>query len=134
VVEEKSVIGPYAHLRTGTKVGKECRVGNFVETKKAVIGDKSKAAHLSYLGDVEVGTEVNIGCGPVTCNYGPDRKKRQTTIGDRAFIGSGSQLVAPVKVESDSLVGAGSVITKDVPKGHLAIERSDQKNIKKNKK
>lgn len=134
VVEEKSVIGPYAHLRTGTKVGKECRVGNFVETKKAVIGDKSKAAHLSYLGDVKVGMEVNIGCGTVTCNYGPDRKKRQTTIGDRAFIGSGSQLVAPVKVESDSLVGAGSVITKDVPEGHLAIERSDQKNIKKNKK
>ena len=134
IVEEKSVIGPYAHLRSGTRVGKECRIGNFVETKKAVIGNKSKAAHLSYLGDVKVGTEVNIGCGTVTCNYGPDRKKRQTVIGDRAFIGSGAQLVAPVKVQSDSIVGAGSVITKDVPEGHLALERSDQKNIKKKKK
>lgn len=134
IVEEKSVIGPYAHLRSGTKVGKECRVGNFVETKKAVIGNKSKAAHLSYLGDVKIGQEVNIGCGTVTCNYGPDRKKRQTVIEDRSFIGSGSQLVAPVTVKSDSIVGAGSVITKDVPEGHLALERSDQKNIKRKKK
>ena len=134
VVEEKSVIGPYAHLRSGTRVGQECRVGNFVETKKAVIGNKSKAAHLSYLGDVKVGAGVNIGCGTVTCNYGPDRKKRQTVIEDRAFIGSGAQLVAPVKVQSDSIVGAGSVITKDVPEGHLALGRSEQKNIRKKKK
>ena len=131
VVGERSVIGPYAHLRSGTKVGKECRVGNFVETKKAVIGDKSKAAHLSYLGDVKIGTEANIGCGTVTCNYGPDKKKKQTEIGDRAFIGSGTQLVAPVKVQSDALVGAGSVITNDVPEGYMAIGRSEQKNIKK---
>ena len=131
LVGEKSVIGPYAHLREGTEVGKECRVGNFVETKKAVLGDRSKTAHLSYLGDVTIGSEVNIGCGAVTCNYGPDKKKRKTRIGDRAFIGSGAQLVAPVEVQADSLVGAGSVITKNVPKGHIAIERSEQKNIKK---
>ena len=129
-VGERSVIGPYAHLREETKVGKECRVGNFVETKKMEMGDKSKAAHLSYLGDVSIGKDVNIGCGTVTCNYGVDKKKRKTFIGDNVFIGSGSQLVAPVKVESHSVVAAGSVIAKDVPEGSLAIERSEQKHIK----
>ena len=130
----KSVIGPYAHLRRGTKVGEECRIGNFVETKEAKIGNKSKAAHLSYLGDVEIGEEVNIGCSTVTCNYGVDRKKRKVKIGDKVFVGSGAQLVAPLNVESDSVIGAGSVITKNIPKGNLALERSDQKNIKDYKK
>ena len=135
-VGERTVVGPYAHLRKGTDVGKECRIGNFVETKKAQIGDKSKAAHLSYLGDVEIGKDVNIGCGTVTCNYGVDKKKRKITIGDEVFIGSGVQLVAPVKIGMSAVVGAGSVITKDVPENSLALERTNQttvKNYKKNK-
>ena len=134
LVGEKSVIGPYAHLRPETIIGSQCRVGNFVETKKMKMGDRSKASHLSYLGDVEIGTEVNIGCGTVTCNYGIDKKKKQTKIGDKVFIGSGSQLVAPLEIEDEAVVGAGSVITKNVPKGSLAIERGDQKNIKNYKK
>lgn len=133
-VGEKSVIGPYAHLRTGTQIGKECRIGNFVETKKAKIGDQSKAAHLSYLGDVEIGKEVNIGCSTVTCNYGVDKKKRKIEIRDKVFVGSGVQLVAPVKIQKNSVIGAGSVITKDVPEKSLAIERADQKIIKDYKK
>ena len=132
-VQERSVIGPYAHLRPNTMIGKQCRIGNFVETKNIKMGDQSKASHLTYLGDAEIGKEVNIGCGTVTCNYGIDKKKRQTKIGDQAFIGSGSQLVAPVHIKDQAIVGAGSVITKDVPEGFLAIERSEQKNIKKEK-
>ena len=130
VVGEKSVIGPYAHLRPETVIGEKCRIGNFVETKKIQMGDNSKAAHLTYLGDAEIGSDVNIGCGTVTCNYGVDKKKKKTKIGDKVFIGSGSQLVAPVEVEDSSVVGAGSVITKNVPRGNLAIERTDQQNIK----
>ena len=130
VVGEKSVIGPYAHLRPETVIGGKCRIGNFVETKKLQMGEHSKAAHLTYLGDAEVGSHVNIGCGTVTCNYGADKVKRTTKIGDKAFIGSGSQLVAPVEIGDGAVVGAGSVITKNVPKGSLAIERSEQKNIK----
>lgn len=134
VVGGKSVIGPYAHLRPESLIGDQCRVGNFVETKKMKMGNQSKAAHLSYLGDVEIGQNVNIGCGTVTCNYGVDRKKRKTKIGNEVFIGSGSQLVAPVEIGDFAVVGAGSVITKDVPKGSLAIERTEQKNIKNYKK
>ena len=129
VVGEKSVIGPYAHLRPETVIGDECRIGNFVETKKMKMKNQSKAGHLTYLGDAEIGSQVNIGCGTVTCNYGADKKKRKTKIGDKAFIGSGAQLVAPVEVGESAIVGAGSVITKDVPKQSLALERSDQKMI-----
>jgi len=129
-VGKKSVIGPYAHLRPETVIGSECCIGNFVETKKIKMGDHSKAAHLTYLGDAEIGSHVNIGCGTVTCNYGADKKKRNTKIGNYVFIGSGSQIVAPVKIEDNAVIGAGSVITKNVPKGNLAIERTDQKNIK----
>ena len=130
IVGEKSVIGPYAHLRPETVVGSQCRIGNFVETKKVNIGDNSKAAHLTYLGDADIGNHVNIGCGTVICNYGVDGKKRKTKIGDKAFIGSGSQLIAPLEVGDEAVVGAGSVITKNIPKGNLAVERTDQKNIK----
>ena len=133
-IGEKSVIGPYAHLRPDSVIGKECRIGNFVETKKINMGDKSKAAHLSYLGDAEIGKEVNIGCGTVTCNYTVDRKKEKTNIGDNTFIGSGSQLVAPITIGSEAVIGAGSVITKDVPSKHLGLERAEQKNIDKSKK
>ncbi len=128
-VGEKSVIGPYAHLRPDTVIGEKCRIGNFVETKKINMGDRSKAAHLTYLGDAEIGSDVNIGCGTVTCNYGADKRKRGSKIGNHVFIGSGAQIVAPVRIEDHAVIGAGSVITKNVPKGHLAIERTDQKNI-----
>ncbi|MCY4321058.1 MAG: bifunctional UDP-N-acetylglucosamine diphosphorylase/glucosamine-1-phosphate N-acetyltransferase GlmU [Bdellovibrionaceae bacterium] len=129
VVGEKSIIGPYAHLRPETVIGENCRIGNFVETKKINMKSHSKASHLTYLGDAEIGSKVNIGCGTVTCNYGIDKKKRKTKIEDQAFIGSGSQLVAPVEIGESSVVGAGSVITKNVPKNSLAIERNEQKII-----
>ena len=128
-VRAKSVIGPYARLRPGTKIGEQCKVGNFVEMKKTNFGSRSKAGHLSYLGDAEVGEDVNIGCGTVTCNLGMDGKKYPTHIGDKVFIGSGTQLVAPVKIEDGSATGAGSVITKGVPAQALALERAPQKNI-----
>ena len=134
VVGEKSVIGPYAHLREETEIGDSCRIGNFVETKKTKIGNHSKASHLSYLGDAEIGESVNIGCGTVTCNYGVDRKKQKTKIKDKAFIGSGSQLVAPVEIGESSVVGAGSVITQSIPKNSLSLERTEQKIIKNYKK
>ena len=129
VVGHKSIIGPYAHLRPETVIGDECRIGNFVETKKITMKNKSKASHLTYLGDAEIGSQVNIGCGAVTCNYGADRKKRKTKIEDKVFIGSGVQLVAPVEIGEAAVVGAGSVITKNVPKQSLALERNDQKII-----
>lgn len=133
VIEESEVgegtqIGPMAHLRPGTVLGREVRIGNFVETKKARIGDGTKANHLSYLGDAEIGGGSNIGCGTITCNYDGE-KKHVTTIGDRVFIGSDSQLVAPVKVGSDAYVGSGTTVTADVPEGALAVSRVKQKNI-----
>ena len=137
VVGERSVIGPYAHLRPETEIGEFCRVGNFVETKKTKLGNHSKAGHLSYLGDADIGANVNIGCGAVTCNYGTDQKKRKTKIKDKAFIGSGVQLVAPIEIGESAVVGAGSVITKDVPNKSLSLERADQKvfpNYKSSKK
>ena len=128
-VGAQSVIGPYARLRPGTKIGQHCRVGNFVEMKKTHFGSRSKASHLSYLGDAEVGEDVNIGCGTVTCNLNMDGKKYSTHIGDKVFIGSGTQMVAPVKLGDCSATGAGSVITKDVPAQALALERNPQKNL-----
>ena len=92
VVGERSIIGPYAHLRPETVIGDKCRIGNFVETKKINMKNESKASHLTYLGDAEIGSKVNIGCGTVTCNYGVDKKKRKTKIGDKAFIGSGAPI------------------------------------------
>ena len=130
VVTGKSChIGPFARLRPGTRLDNEVRVGNFVETKQAHLGDGSKANHLSYLGDSEIGRQVNIGAGTITCNYDGANKHR-TEIGDGAFIGSDSQLVAPVKVGEDATVGAGSTITKDVPAGELAVSRSRQTTVK----
>ena len=130
IVGEKSVIGPYAHLRPETEIKDNCKVGNFVETKRTTLGSHSKASHLAYLGDSTIGNEVNIGAGVVTCNFAPSKIKSATHIKDKAFIGSGAQLVAPVEIEEEAVVAAGSVITKKVEKGELAIERSNQKNIK----
>ena len=128
-VETQSMIGPYARLRLGTKIGKQCRVGNFVEMKKTHFGARSKASHLSYLGDAEVGEDVNIGCGTVTCNLNMDGKKYSTRIGDKVFVGSGTQMVAPVELGDCSATGAGSVITRNVPEQSLALGRSSQKNL-----
>ncbi len=128
-VGAQSVIGPYARLRPGTKIGEKCRVGNFVEIKKTHFGARSKVSHLSYLGDAEVGEDVNIGCGTVTCNLNMDGRKYPTRIGDKVFVGSGTQIVAPVNMGDCSATGAGSVITRDVPTQALAVGRSTQKNL-----
>ncbi len=118
-------IGPFAHLRPGSEIGEEAHVGNFVETKKARLGKGAKANHLSYLGDAEVGAGSNIGAGVITCNY-DGVHKHTTVIGERAFVGSDSTLVAPVRIGDGAYVGAGSCITKEVPAGALAVARSRQ--------
>ncbi|MDT8442749.1 MAG: bifunctional UDP-N-acetylglucosamine diphosphorylase/glucosamine-1-phosphate N-acetyltransferase GlmU [Desulfuromonadales bacterium] len=121
-------VGPMAHLRPGTVLSGNNKIGNFVETKKAVIGEKSQASHLTYIGDATLGKNVNIGCGTITCNYDGVNKHR-TIIEDDVFVGSDTQFVAPVTIGRGSLIGAGSTITKDVPADALAIARSEQKNI-----
>ncbi|HMK37087.1 MAG TPA: bifunctional UDP-N-acetylglucosamine diphosphorylase/glucosamine-1-phosphate N-acetyltransferase GlmU [Desulfomonilaceae bacterium] len=126
IVEDGTTVGPMAHLRPGTIIGKHARVGNFVEIKKSVVGDGSKASHLTYLGDSTIGKHVNIGCGTITCNY-DGVKKHPTVIGDHCFVGSDVQFIAPVEVGEGSLIGAGSTITKDVPPQSLAVSRSRQK-------
>jgi bifunctional UDP-N-acetylglucosamine pyrophosphorylase/glucosamine-1-phosphate N-acetyltransferase len=129
VIRDRASVGPFARIRPGSEVGVEARIGNFVELKKSVIGKGTKASHLSYLGDTSIGNEVNIGAGTITCNY-DGRQKHLTTIEDGVFIGSDSQLIAPVKVGKGAYIGAGSTITMDVPPGALAISRAEQRNIK----
>jgi len=121
-------IGPMAHLRPGTVLAGENKIGNFVETKKAAIGKGSKASHLTYLGDAEIGAGVNVGCGTITCNY-DGVSKHVTVIEDEVFVGSDVQFVAPVRIGKGSLIGAGSTITRDVPADALAITRAEQKVI-----
>ena len=128
IIEDQANVGPYAHLRPGTRLGRRVKVGNFVETKKATFGEGAKASHLSYIGDAEVGADANIGAGTITCNYDGVRK-HQTIIEDGAFIGSDSQLVAPVRIGRGAYVGAGSTITKDVPPDALALSRTPQRVI-----
>jgi bifunctional UDP-N-acetylglucosamine pyrophosphorylase/glucosamine-1-phosphate N-acetyltransferase len=128
VIEDEAAVGPYTHLRGGTRLGRRVKVGNFVETKKAVFGEGAKASHLSYIGDAEVGAEVNIGAGTITCNY-DGVNKHKTIIEDGAFIGSDSQLVAPVRIGRGAYVGAGSTITKDVPPESLALSRTPQRVV-----
>jgi len=127
VVRNGAQLGPYSHLRPGSDIGEGAHVGNFVETKKAKLGKRSKANHLSYLGDAVIGEGVNIGAGTITCNY-DGVKKHGTVIEDGAFIGSDSTLVAPVKIGSGAYVGAASCITEDVPADALAIGRGRQVN------
>jgi bifunctional UDP-N-acetylglucosamine pyrophosphorylase/glucosamine-1-phosphate N-acetyltransferase len=128
-VRDRASVGPFAHLRPGSDVGLDAKVGNFVEMKKAVLGKSSKASHLTYLGDAVIGKAVNIGAGTITCNYDGE-KKHLTTIGDNVFVGSDSQLVAPVIVGKGAYIGAGSTITNDVPPGALSLSRTEQKNIR----
>ncbi|MHB8730518.1 MAG: bifunctional UDP-N-acetylglucosamine diphosphorylase/glucosamine-1-phosphate N-acetyltransferase GlmU [bacterium] len=120
-IGEGSRVGPFAHLRPGTVVGRDVEIGNFAEIKNSRVGDRTKVHHKSYLGDAEIGIEVNIGAGTITCNYGLDRRKHRTTIGDRAYIGSDSMLVAPVRIGREAATGAGSVVTKDVPPRRMAV-------------
>lgn len=131
-IQSKSIIGPFAHLRPGSVIGKECKIGNFSEIKNTQLGEKTKASHQCYLGDSTIGNNVNIGSGTVICNYAPNKKKHKTKIEDQSFIGSGSMLISPLTIGKNSIIAAGSVITKDVPSKTLAIERTKQQH-KKNK-
>ena len=135
-IKKNVIVGPYARLRSGTLLKDNSKIGNFVETKKSKLGENSKVNHLSYIGDAEIGNNSNIGAGTITCNYDGTRKSK-TKISKNVFVGSNSSLVAPVTLEDGSFVGAGSVITKKVKKGSLAITRSAQveiKNYKRKKK
>ena len=128
-IENKVEIGPYARIRPDTILKEGSKIGNFVEVKKSIVGKKSKVNHLSYIGDTDIGKSVNIGAGTITCNY-DGVKKSKTKIKDKVFIGSNSSLVAPITIEEESIVGAGSVITKSVKKKSLALTRSLQTEIK----
>ena len=135
-IKDKVEIGPYARLRPGTILEEGSKIGNFVEIKKSTIGRKSKVNHLSYIGDSELGKNVNIGAGTITCNY-DGVKKNKTKIKNNVFIGSNSSLVAPIVLEENSIIGAGSVITKKVKKNSLALSRVTQlevQNYKRKKK
>ena len=132
-VENKVDIGPYARIRPGTILKEGSKVGNFVEIKKSVLGKKSKVNHLTYIGDTKIGKSVNVGAGTITCNY-DGVKKSKTKIKDNVFIGSNSALVAPLTIQQDSVIGAGSVITKNVSKKSLALTRSSQTEIKNYKR
>ena len=132
-IENKVNIGPYARIRPGVVLKEGSKVGNFVEIKKSVVGKNSKVNHLTYIGDSHIGKLVNIGAGTITCNY-DGIKKNKTTIKDNVFIGSNSSLVAPLKIEKDSIVGAGSVITKNVKKKTLALTRTMQTAVKNYKR
>ena len=132
-VENKVNIGPYARIRPGSVLKESSKVGNFVEVKKSIIGKNSKINHLTYIGDANIGKSVNVGAGTITCNY-DGVKKSKTTIKDNAFIGSNSSLVAPVTIEQNSIVGAGSVITKKVKKRSLALTRALQSEVKNYKR
>ena len=132
-IENNVRVGPYARLRPGTFLKSGSRVGNFVEVKKSTIGKESKVNHLSYIGDTQLGRAVNIGAGTITCNY-DGVKKSKTNIKNKVFIGANSSLVAPVTINENSIIGAGSVITKNVKKKSLALTRSSQVEIKNYKR
>ena len=132
-IKNKVEVGPYARLRPGTTLEEGSKIGNFVEVKKSSVGKKSKINHLSYIGDSEIGKGVNVGAGTITCNY-DGVKKNKTIIKDKVFIGSNSSLVAPITLEKNSIVGAGSVITKKVKKNSLALTRSFQTEVKNYKR
>ena len=127
ILERTVSIGPYARLREGSIIENEAKIGNFVETKKSTIGKSSKANHFSYLGDAQIGDNVNIGAGTITCNY-DGKDKHKTNIGEGSFIGTNSSLVAPINIGKNAYVGAGSTITKDIPDDALGVGRGKQIN------
>ena len=132
-IESKVEIGPYARIRPGTTLKEGSKIGNFVEIKKSTLGKKSKVNHLTYIGDTLIGKSVNVGAGTITCNY-DGLKKNKTKIKDNVFIGSNSSLVAPITLAENSIIGAGSVITRSVSKKSLALTRSQQLEIKNYKR
>jgi len=132
-IENKVEVGPYARIRPDTILKEGSKIGNFVEIKKSTIGKKSKVNHLSYIGDSDLGKSVNIGAGTITCNY-DGVKKSKTKIKDKVFVGSNSSLVAPLTIEQESIIGAGSVITKKVKKKSLALTRSLQTEVRNYKR
>ena len=132
-IENKVEIGPYARIRPGTTLKEGSKIGNFVEIKKSTLGKKSKVNHLTYIGDTSIGKSVNVGAGTITCNY-DGIKKNKTRIKDKVFIGSNSSLVAPITLAENSIVGAGSVITRNVSKKSLALTRSQQLEVKNYKR
>jgi bifunctional UDP-N-acetylglucosamine pyrophosphorylase/glucosamine-1-phosphate N-acetyltransferase len=133
IIGRQVSIGPYARIRPGTECGDDVKIGNFVETKKAKIGTGSKVSHLSYIGDTDMGSDVNVGAGTITCNYDGVNKSR-TIIEDQVFIGSGTQLVAPVTIARGTTIGAGSTITRDTPADKLTLSRSKQVSLENWKK
>lgn len=128
-IGSRTKVGPFAYLRPGSAIGEDCKVGDFVEVKNSSFGDGSKASHLTYIGDSDVGRDVNIGCGVVFVNYDGTSKHR-STVGDGAFIGCNTNLVSPVKVEDGAYIAAGSTVTEDVPEDALCIARARQRNIR----
>ena len=130
IIGEGSTVGPSARIRPYSKIGKKVKIGNFVEIKNSTIKDGTSISHLSYIGDSTIGKNVNIGAGTITCNY-DGKKKNKTIIKDNVFVGSNTSIVAPLTIGNNSIIGAGSVITKDVPSNSLAIERTEQQNFKK---
>ena len=128
MIGSHTTIGPFARIRPETEVGNSARIGNFVEVKKSSIDDGSKVPHLSYIGDSTIGKNVNVGAGVITCNY-DGINKHQTVIEDGVFIGSDTQLIAPVTIGENATIGAGSTITQDVPREKLALSRKKQKTI-----
>jgi len=132
-IENKVEVGPYARIRPGTTLKEGSKIGNFVEIKKSILGKKSKVNHLTYIGDTLIGKSVNVGAGTITCNY-DGIKKHKTKIKDNVFIGSNSSLVAPITLSDNSIVGAGSVITRNVSKKSLALTRSQQLEVKNYKR
>ena len=132
-IKKNSIVGPFARLRNGVLVGEQCRIGNFVEIKNSTIETGTKASHLSYIGDAEIGKNVNIGAGAITCNY-DGQKKHKTKIEDDVFVGSNTSLVAPIKIKKGATIGAGSCITIDAPAKSLNVGRAKQTTIKNWKK
>ncbi len=127
IVNENTTVGPFAHLRDGANIGPNNRIGNFVEVKKSTTGNNTKASHLAYIGDATIGKNVNFGCGSITVNF-DGKNKYQTHIGDDVFIGCNVNLIAPIHIDDNTLIAAGSTLNKNVPKNSLAIARAYQVN------
>ena len=132
-IGENTSVGPYAYLRTGTVIGKDCRIGDFVEIKNSIIGDGTKASHLTYIGDSDLGRDINLGCGVVFVNY-DGIKKHRSTIGDKVFIGCNSNIISPVSIGDNAYIAAGSTVNEDVPSGNLYINREREVYSKPDKK